>query len=1136
MNPGFLISNVLVAIAYFLAVQAGELLVVLPANTAAIWPAAGVATAAAIILGPRVLPGIFIVGIFSHGHAISETMGGGVVDHSLLTLLLTSLAVVVQAWIGAVLANKVLVHDHALLSEKTIAKFCIFVGLLSTVTAASLCTVILWFQGLLSLANLPLIWIIWWISDALGVLIFCPLLLCFFGKPRHLWRTRIISVAIPLCLVISVVFIIFRVSYLQELKRIEAEFDKNARQFKSELTSAINSHAWSSEDLKTYIDSSESVTRNEFYRYIQPKLLRYQNIKALEWIPRIAHQNRQAFEDRIGRPISVPNQMGLMDIAPVKDFYYPVEFVEPSADNEKALGFDVTSNPIAAQAAAIACLSGKMAVTDGIKLVQESTSHVSVVFYNPVYAKNERGNALIGCQYMLGLTASVFQLEYTIEKIHKNFPELHIVASLNDASGLLYSDVSLEDETITMLSDAEFKYSDNISVANQQWQLSIVAVKGFRSFYATWSVWITLAGGLFFSALFGIGLLMLTGRNLLTEEKITQRTIELNDEVNNRKAVATMLAVENNSLEMITEDASTSQIFDSITTGIETIIPDARSSILLMTADGKHLTHGSAPRLPAEYIEAINGVAIGPNVGSCGTAAYLNKQIIVSDIATDPLWTDYKELALKHGLKACFSFPITVSDEKVLGAFALYFNAPKEPDLGLLELAQRMANIAAIAILRRQSEEQLVFNASHDALTKLVNRREFERRAERLLDLVKLDKQPHALCFMDLDQFKIVNDSCGHAAGDEMLRQITTAIQQVVRKRDTLARMGGDEFSVLMECCSLEHAQRLADDLYRVIQDYVFLWEGQSFRVGVSIGLVAITEAVPNLTELLKEADAACYMAKDSGRNRIHIYQPEDAETAQRHSEMRWVSKINQALEEHRFCLYAQAIEPLDNSSEIHYELLIRMLDENQEIIPPGAFLSAAERYNIITKIDLWVINQAFNLLVNNPIFVEAVSFISINLSGQSLADSNVLNFIKKQLGKTGVDGKKICFEITETAAISHMGMATQLISTLKQLGCRFALDDFGSGLSSFGYLKRLPVDYLKIDGMFVKDIIDDPIDRAMAKSINEIGQIMGMKTIAEFVENDEIKDMLREIGVDYAQGYGIAKPLLFDDLLKTFK
>jgi diguanylate cyclase (GGDEF)-like protein/PAS domain S-box-containing protein len=431
--------------------------------------------------------------------------------------------------------------------------------------------------------------------------------------------------------------------------------------------------------------------------------------------------------------------------------------------------------------------------------------------------------------------------------------------------------------------------------------------------------------------------------------------------------------------------------------------------------------------------------------------------------------------------------------------------------------------------------EQLSYQASHDALTGLVNRREFEHRAEHIIATVREEHDEHALCFMDLDQFKVVNDTCGHTAGDEMLRQISLLLKNVVRFHDTLARLGGDEFGVLMEHCSLDHAHRVASSIQKAIQEYQFVWEGYSFNIGVSMGLVPITETTPNLTEVLKNADAACYVAKDMGRNRIHVYHSDDAELAQRHGEMQWVTRLNQAFEKNRFCLYAQPIVPLDNTScDKHYELLIRMVDKDGNIIPPGGFLPAAERYNLITQIDRWVIENAFHLLAENPNFLNQISFISINLSGQSLTEQGVLGFIIAQLNETGIKAEKICFEITETAAISNLSTAIKFISTLKELGCRFALDDFGSGLSSFAYLKSLPVDYLKIDGMFVKDIVDDPIDHAMVKSINEIGQVMGMKTIAEFMENDEIKGMLQEIGVNYAQGYGIGKPQPFDDLLAS--
>ena len=437
---------------------------------------------------------------------------------------------------------------------------------------------------------------------------------------------------------------------------------------------------------------------------------------------------------------------------------------------------------------------------------------------------------------------------------------------------------------------------------------------------------------------------------------------------------------------------------------------------------------------------------------------------------------------------------------------------------------------------RKQADELLNYQANHDALTGLINRREFERRTEHLLSTVKHDQSKHALCFMDLDQFKIVNDTCGHIVGDEMLRQISVALQQNMRKRDTLARLGGDEFGVLMEHCSLNDAHQIVLTLLKTIQDFLFVWEGRSFKVGVSIGLVPIVRTTPSLSELLKQADAACYVAKDKGRNRIHVYDIDDEEIAQRHGEMQWVTRLNHALEEDRFYLFVQSIDPLDKNNAKNYELLIRMKSEQGEIISPGAFLPAAERYNLISKIDRWVINTTFALLENHPLFLKKIGFCSINLSGQSLTELSFQDFVLNKFNNSNLPPEKICFEITETAAITNLNTATQFISKMKQLGCHFALDDFGSGLSSFGYLKNMQVDYLKIDGMFVRNIVEDPIERAMVKSINEIGHVMGMKTIAEFVENDKIKDMLRLIGVNYVQGYAIDKPMLINDILVDFE
>lgn len=460
-------------------------------------------------------------------------------------------------------------------------------------------------------------------------------------------------------------------------------------------------------------------------------------------------------------------------------------------------------------------------------------------------------------------------------------------------------------------------------------------------------------------------------------------------------------------------------------------------------------------------------------------------------------------------------------------------------ELGVSEMyiGERLYFIGVLVDItaRKQVEEKLSYQASHDDLTGLINRSEFESRVKRLLSSIQQDNSEHALCFMDLDQFKIINDTCGHSGGDELLRQLSHVLIKAVRHRDTLARLGGDEFGVLVEHCSLEQAQRVANALRREVEKFQFSWEGKSFRVGVSIGLVGINKTTRNLTELLKQADAACYMAKDLGRNRTHTYLPEDVDLARRLGQMQWVAGINQALEENRFCLYAQAIVPLGDGVDKHYELLLRMLNEKGDIIPPNAFLPAAERYDLMGQLDAWVIQKAFTLLAENAEFLKQIHFITINLSGPSMTNGEFLNTVISQLKASGIEPSKICFEVTETAAISNLSAASAFIETLKQVGCRFALDDFGSGLSSFGYLKRLPVDYLKIDGMFVKDMADDPIDYAMVKSINDIGQVMGMQTIAEFVETDEIRDMLSELGVNYAQGYGIEKPIPLEELLSSF-
>ena len=426
----------------------------------------------------------------------------------------------------------------------------------------------------------------------------------------------------------------------------------------------------------------------------------------------------------------------------------------------------------------------------------------------------------------------------------------------------------------------------------------------------------------------------------------------------------------------------------------------------------------------------------------------------------------------------------------------------------------------------RELNRRLSYHASHDILTGLVNRREFENRLERALKSAKARETSYALCYLDLDQFKIVNDSCGHSAGDALLGQLGALLKSKIRWRDTLARLGGDEFGVLLESCSLEEAMQTAESLRMAISEYKFMWDDRSFRLGVSIGVVPISADNEDVAALLSAADSACAAAKEAGRNRIHSFAENDIDLMRRRREMQWAARINNALEENRFELFRQTIQPLQADEDgAHYEILLRMRDESGGIISPGLFIEAAERYNITPSIDRWVIRSAFRWLVSEADERERLALCSINLSGQSLGDEKFLPFVVDQFQMSGLDATKICFEITETAAIASYSQANRFINALKELGCKFALDDFGTGLSSFGYLKHFPVDYLKIDGSFVKEILHDPIDREMVRSINEIGHLTGKQTIAEFAENEEIITMLRGMGIDYAQGYGVSEP-----------
>jgi diguanylate cyclase (GGDEF)-like protein/PAS domain S-box-containing protein len=435
-------------------------------------------------------------------------------------------------------------------------------------------------------------------------------------------------------------------------------------------------------------------------------------------------------------------------------------------------------------------------------------------------------------------------------------------------------------------------------------------------------------------------------------------------------------------------------------------------------------------------------------------------------------------------------------------------------------------HVLVIRDISREHElsRELAYQARHDPLTDLPNRREFERRLSRAIAKTRDGSTTHCLFYLDLDQFKIVNDTCGHAAGDRMLRQIAGLLATEVREGDLLARLGGDEFGVLLHDCSITRAVPIAERLCAVVSGFRFAWDDRAFELGASIGVVEIGRDAGTVDDVQRAADLACYAAKDTGRNRVHVYRLEDHVISRNHRDMQWHAEIKLALEQDRFVLHAQPIRRLrpGKGPAAMHELLLRMVDANGALVPPMAFLPAAERYGLMGALDRAVIELAFKHIARAP---GGDHLFTINLSGQSLADPHLAEFILAAAQRIGVMAHRVCFEVTETSAISNLAHASVLMQGLRAEGFRFALDDFGAGLSSFGYLKQLPVDFIKIDGQFVRDVNEDPVARAMVSSIVNVARVLCIETIAEKVENERAEACMRTLGADYVQGFYIGRP-----------
>ncbi len=836
--------------------------------------------------------------------------------------------------------------------------------------------------------------------------------------------------------------------------------------------------------LATLVNSATHADADQFRLFSEELLRRHPYLLSTSYLPHVFERERRDFErsrHEAGFPGFAINERSVDDYqaAPSRAQYFPLLFIEPFEPRSVGMiGFDVMSEPPLAQAAQAA-----------IDTAQPSAAAPRLIegrvwgywLFTPLYAgKAAPATTAERCEAVNGLVALRIDGEQLLaESVAARPLAAHLRMIPAGATAPLDLATSLLGDERAGQAVKTFTRGTEIASGGQRFLLDLQYPVIWREVNYL-PVAMTLFSGLLVTTLLVLGArhaarrtTQLEQRNIEIERVVAEKTAELAFE--KERAQVTLASIGD---AVITTDA-TGRI-EYLNTAAEALTGWNRDE-----ARGRELTEVFRVQ-PVDIVTTVAGSAEAP--------------------ARDSLLVNraQQEIAIDRSVA-----PIRGHNGEVLGSVVVFHDVSQQ----------------------RRLAREMTYQATHDALTGLHNRRAFEERLGQMLQSAKSNGSRHALLYLDLDQFKIVNDACGHTAGDQLLRQLAMLLRYEVRQSDTLARLGGDELGVLLQDCPDTTAEELAGKLLQTVNDFRFVWKDRMFTVSASIGLVPFGSESENAASILSAADAACYAAKDKGRNRVLVYQADDVTLSQRRGQMQWVTRLKHALDENRFVLHSQPIVPTSATTarpQLH-EVLLRLREEEDSLVPPGAFLPAAERYGLMPEIDRWVVRTTLQWLAAHRADPHLAQSYSINLSGQSLSDAQFLGFVLQEIERSGVEAGRLAFEVTESAAVAALDSAVQLIQTLKNKGCRFLLDDFGSGWSSFAYLKNLPVDFLKIDGSLVRDMAHDALDEAMVRAINEVGHVLGIATVAEFVENEAVLERVTALGIDYAQGYALGRPAPID-------
>ena len=1126
--------NFFLALGYFLGGFLGNLLIIPPSYASSIWPAAGIALAGIVTYGRKVIPGIWLGAFFSQVYTFLDTANLQNIPTSLVIGGIASTAATLQAVLGAWLIKRTVGANNPLIDDTSILRFFALGGPLSCIISASIGVTTLYLAGVINLENSAFSWMIWWVGDVIGVLVFTPFLLCFIGIPRNLWRMRINPVALPLLMLLLLVAALFQLGKNQEQARISAIFAERTNLLHSALQNELNHHIEINQTLKAFFDSSTNVTPDKFKLFTKSQFAGHESLLALEWIPRITANNRSFYEQLLGSGfiIRVPDGKQGLEPVPPDSEYFPIAYVEPFQGNEQALGFEVINNPMVNQTIQLARDTGQTTATDINHLEQDLNKRPGIVLYTPVYQVNKNPNTPEQRrQYLRGFVASVLLAGIEVKEIKRNFDDLQIQLKITDTGTELFNEFAGTSPLPPSFSPLE--KNTQLSLANRTWNVTYHAAPQFYDAQISWNIWWLILGGFLMTGLTGLGLLMLTGRAMQTEGIVKIRTQELEKEIIRRKKIIQQHNDHYRVLQAIASPAPLFDILELIVTIAEQNYPDILCSILLLDEEGKHLHTGAAPSLPKFYNQAIDGIAIGDGVGSSGTAAYKGQRVIIENVFEHPYCKDYVALAKQAGLAASWSEPVFSSTQRVLGVFAIYHRTPYYPDTELLTEINELAQLASIAIERKISEEKVTHLAFFDALTNLPNRRLFMANLEKALSSDIRHKTNGALLYLDLDHFKTLNDSLGHDIGDELLIQVANRLKQCVRDEDTVARLGGDEFVILLSCREIsqnimaEHALTLAERVQTGLQAPYQLKE-HIHHITPSIGITLIPN--PDITpgELLKQADTAMYHAKNRGRNSISFYNEE----MQRRADQRLILErdLRVALAEQQFSLHYQPQFDLKQQL-LGAEALLRWQHPEKGMIPLADFIHVAEETGLILLIGDWVIRQACLQLIKWP----GLPRLAVNISPKQFRQPKFAHKIAAILSEYGVEKSRLTLEIIEGSLVEDLDDTIEKLQALQNLGIHISIDDFGTGYSSLSYLKMLPLNQLKIDQSFVRDIITDANDAVIVETIIVMAKHFGLSVIAEGVETIQQAQYLRDSNCKGYQGYLFSKPLAEDEFTRQF-